>query len=57
MAPSANAKAEIEFLGAGRALATVAGMFDLTEGDSDEGEAAADEEGDGAGSEVEEGPF
>lgn len=57
MAPGANAKAEIEFLGAVRALATAAGMFDLTEGDSDEGEEAADEEGDGAGSEVEKGPF
>jgi hypothetical protein len=57
VAPGADAKAEIEFLGAVRALATAAGMFDLTEGDSDEGEAAADEEGDGAGSEDEEGPF
>ena len=32
VAPGANAKAEIEFLGAVRALATAAGMFDLTEG-------------------------
>ena len=38
------------------ALATAAGMFDLTEGGSEEGGPAVDEEGDGAGSEVEEGP-
>ena len=39
-----------------KALATAAEMFDLTGGNSEEGEAALDEEGNEAGLEIEEGP-
>jgi hypothetical protein len=56
-APSAKAKAEIEFPRAVKALAKAAGMFELTGGGSEEAWVPAVEDGYGVGLEVEEGPI
>jgi hypothetical protein len=55
-APSAKAKAEIEFPMAVKALAKAAGIFELTGGGSEEARSPAVEFGYEAGLEVEEGP-